>query len=388
MALPAEPARPPVSRLGDHPLEVFAWARRIPRSPLRDVVYTLIFNAGIAAMFTLFALPFTDAVVWGRIAWANLVIANCIGFVVHGEFAILEWATGRRCYAWSFWPRALVFSGLPIIGVVVGYYIAFELIDWRSGRRAIFSLAGMVGVVAVSILISSILAVILSAREKMAKAEAAYEAERARVATAERTAALASLKALQAQVEPHFLYNTLAHVASLIDAEPAAARRMLDKLIVLLRASAAGDPDGRSTLGEQLAHMRAYLEVLAMRMGPRLRWSIDAPDALAGRELPPAILQPLVENAIKHGIEPALDGGALAIAARDDQGRTVIEVADTGVGFGAAATAPLGGSTGLGLANLRARLAALYGNEARVTIAENAPSGVRVAVSLPPGGFR
>ena len=357
MALPAEPARPPVSRLGDHPLEVFAWARRIPRSPLRDVVYTLIFNAGIAAMFTLFALPFTDAVAWGRIAWANLVIANCIGFVVHGEFAILEWATGRRCYAWSFWPRALVFSGLPIIGVVVGYYIAFELIDWRSGRRAIFSLAGMVGVVAVSILISSILAVILSAREKMAKAEAAYEAERARV-------------------------------ASLIDAEPAAARRMLDKLIVLLRASAAGDPDGRSTLGEQLAHMRAYLEVLAMRMGPRLRWSIDAPDALAGRELPPAILQPLVENAIKHGIEPALDGGALAIAARDDQGRTVIEVADTGVGFGAAATAPLGGSTGLGLANLRARLAALYGNEARVTIAENAPSGVRVAVSLPPGGFR
>ena len=93
--------------------------------------------------------------------------------------------------------------------------------------------------------------------------------------------------------------------------------------------------------------MRAYLDVLAMRMGARLRWSVDAPDALAARALPPAILQPLVENAIKHGIEPAVDGGTLAIAARDDGGRLVVEVADTGVGFGAA-TAPIGGSTGLG----------------------------------------
>ena len=247
-----------------------------------------------------------------------------------------------------------------------------------------FSPAGIVGVVALSILISSILAVILSAREKAARAQAAYEAERARVATAERATALAQLKALEAQVEPHFLYNTLAHVTSLIDADPATARRMLERLIVLLRASAGGAPDRRSTLGEQLAHMRAYLELVAMRLGPRLAWSNDAPQALAARPLPPAILQPLVENAVKHGIEPSVSGGSIAIAARDDDGRIVVEVADTGVGIGAA-SAPLGGSTGIGLANLRARLAALYGADARVTITENAPTGMRVTVALPAG---
>ena len=128
--------------------------------------------------------------------------------------------------------------------------------------------------------------------------------------------------------------------------------------------------------------VRAYLDVLAMRLGPRLGWSIDAPDALASRELPPAILQPLVENAIKHGIEPSLAGGTIALTAREEGGRLSVEVADTGVGFGAA-SAPTGGSSGLGLANLRARLAALYGDEARVTLAENPPRGVRVTVSLP-----
>ena len=381
------PARPPLSSFEDHPLEVFAWARRFKPSPLRDLAYTLIFNLLIAAFFTVLALPFMPLSAWPRLAWANVVVANCIGLMIHAEFAILEWATQRRCYAWSLRRRAIVFGGLPIIGVVLGYLIGFELIDWQRGRSAVFTPSGMAAVVTMSIVISAILAAILSARERMAKAEAAYEAERARVATAERAAALASLKALQAQVEPHFLYNTLAHVASLIDAEPAAARRMLDKLIVLLRASAAGDASGPSTLGDQLAHMRAYLDVLAMRMGPRLRWSIDVPEALAARELPPALLQPLVENAIKHGIEPSLDGGSLAIGARDEGGRLVVEVADSGMGFGAA-SAPIGGSTGLGLANLRARLAALYGDDAGVTITENVPRGVRVAVSLPAGGLR
>jgi signal transduction histidine kinase len=384
---PPPPARIALARFEDHPLEMFAWARRFRRSALRDLVYTFVFNAMIAGVFTLFALPFTSATLWPRVLWTNLVFANCIGYTIHVLFASLEWLTDKRCYQWGFGARAAVFGGIPIVGVVVGYLIGFELVDWKRGRSLVYTPEGLVAIVGVSIVITGILAAIMSAREGMARAEAAYEAERARVATAERAAALASLKALEAQVEPHFLYNTLAHVASLIDAEPAGAKRMLDRLIVLLRASAAGSSSDLSTLGAQLAHVRAYLEVLAMRMGPRLRWSIDASGALAARELPPAILQPLVENAIKHGIEPALDGGTLAIAARDEGGRLVLEVADTGVGFGAAA-APIGGSTGLGLANLRARLAALYGDEARVTIAENAPRGVRVAVSLPAGGLR
>jgi len=388
MAAPADPpARAPLTRFEDHPLEVFAWARRIPPSPLRDIAFTLIFNLLLAALFTLFAVLFTPSSQWREIAWANVVFANCIGFIIHAEFALGDWITGRRCRTWSFGQRAIYYAGVPIVGVIAGYWLAFEILDWRRAREHMFTPSGIAGIVILSILISSILALILSSRERAAKAEAAFEAERARVATAERAAALASLKALEAQVEPHFLYNTLAHVESLIDREPATAKRMLERLIVLLRAAAAGGPDNGSTLGEQLKHMRAYLDVLAMRLGPRLRWSVDAPDALAARALPPAILQPLVENAIKHGIEPALDGGTLAIAARDEGGRLVIDVADTGAGFGVA-SAPVGGSTGLGLANLRARLAALYGGDARMTIAENAPRGVRVTLSLPPETVR
>jgi signal transduction histidine kinase len=382
MTAPVEPARAPMTRFEDHPLEIIPWARRFPPSPLRDLVYTLIFNLLFAAVFTLFALLFTPKSQWSAIAWANVVFANCIGFVIHAEFALGDLVTGRRCRDWPFRQRAIYYAVVPIVGVIAGYWIAFEILGWRDARATMFTPSGLVAIVAVSILISTILGVILSAREKAARSQAAFEAERARVATAERATALAQLKALEAQVEPHFLYNTLAHVTSMIDTEPAAARRMLERLIVLLRASAAAGHHDRSTLGEQLAHARAYLDLVAMRLGARLAWSIDAPDALAARSMPPAILQPLVENAVKHGIEPAMAGGAIAIGARDEGGRLVVEVADTGAGFGAA-PAPTGGSTGLGLANLRARLAALHGSDAQVTIAENRPRGVRVTVSLP-----
>ncbi|MEO8487627.1 MAG: histidine kinase [Betaproteobacteria bacterium] len=387
MTAPTDPIRPPLTRLDDHPLEVFAWARRFRPSPLRDLVFTLIFNQLLVGVFTLFGMLFTPPERWRDIVWANVVFSNCIGFTIHAEFALGGWLTGNRCGRWPFWGRAFYYSAIPVIGVVVGYWIGFEILDWKVARANMFTPGGIAAVVALSLILSSVLGLILSARERAAKSQAAFEAERARVATAERTAALAQLQALEAQVEPHFLYNTLAHVVSMIETEPATARRMLERLIVLLRASATSGADGRSTLGEQLAQMRAYLDVLGMRMGPRLAWSIESSDALAGRELPPAMLQPLVENAIKHGIEPALAGGAIAIAARDEGGRLVVEVADTGVGF-VASSAPIGGSTGLGLSNLRARLAALYGDDARVTIAENRPSGVRVTISLPARGFR
>ena len=380
--MPAPPARVRLTRIEDHPLEVFAWARRIPPSPLRDLVYTAIFNLALAATFTLFAMPFTPSSQWRAIAWANVVFANAIGYVIHVEFAIGQWLVGERCRRWPFWGRAAYFAGLPVAGVLVGYTIGFEILDWPRARATMFTPTGIAAVVAVSVVISGILGVIVSAREKAANAQAAFEAERARVATAERAAAMAQLKALQAQVEPHFLYNTLAHVSSAIDTEPAAARRMLERLIVLLRASAGATADGRSTLGDELARVHAYLDLVAMRMGARLAWSIDAPAALASRALPPAVLQPLVENAVKHGIEPSVAGGSIAITAREVGGRLVVEVADTGVGV-RGATAPLGGSSGLGLSNLRARLAALFGTDASVSVAENEPAGVRVTVSLP-----
>src|SRR5947207_5190528 len=120
MAAPVDPpVRPPLTRFEDHPLEMFAWARRIPRSRLRDLVFTLLFNTMLAALFTLFAVLFTPSSQWREIAWANFVFANCIGFIIHAEFSLGDWLTGRRCRVWPFMQRAFYYSGVPIVGVVV-----------------------------------------------------------------------------------------------------------------------------------------------------------------------------------------------------------------------------------------------------------------------------
>jgi sensor histidine kinase YesM len=228
-------------------------------------------------------------------------------------------------------------------------------------------------------MISGVLLLVFIPRERAAKAEAAMAREQARVAAAEKETADARFRLLEAQVEPHFLYNTLAHVVSLIDGEPATAKRMIERLITLLRATASA-ATGTATLGGQVELLRAYLDILELRMGPRLAWRIDVPAELAALRVPPMLLQPLVENAVKHGLEPDIAGGSLTIAARRDGERLVLDVTDTGRGIRATTSAA---TTGLGLANLRARLAALYGDDARLTVEDHPPRGTRVTIVLP-----
>ena len=134
------------------------------------------------------------------------------------------------------------------------------------------------------------------------------------------------------------------------------------------------------TLGRELDLVRAYLDLIAMRMGPRLAWSIDVPEDLAMAEVPPMLLQPLVENAIKHGLEPKMEGGRVDVRARRENGTLVLRVIDTGLGV--AVTRP-SDSTGLGLANLRARLAATFDGRASLRLADHAPSGTEVTLVLP-----
>jgi sensor histidine kinase YesM len=191
----------------------------------------------------------------------------------------------------------------------------------------------------------------------------------------------ARMKLLEAQVEPHFLYNTLANVVSLIDTEPGAAKRMIEGLIALLRATASA-ATGTATLGGQLDLLRSYLEILELRMGARLRWRIDVPQVLCALRVPPMLLQPIVENAVKHGLEPNVQGGEIVVTARREGAKLVLTVADTGRGFRATAQP---GAAGLGLANLRARLDAVYGDAAKLMIEDQAPHGSRVTITLPAG---
>jgi sensor histidine kinase YesM len=213
--------------------------------------------------------------------------------------------------------------------------------------------------------------------------KAAQATETAEAESLKRQVVEARMAAMQAQVEPHFLFNTLASIDHLIETDPKRASVMQKNLIALLRASM---PTMRETaangvrdLGREMAVITPYLEILKVRMEDRLTTLIDVPEGLRSAEFPPMMIQSLVENAIKHGLEPKPEGGSLAVKAEIVHGKLAVTVADTGLGFGKAATA----GTGIGLNNVRERLQLLYGNKASLAIAENTPSGTRVTITVP-----
>ena len=218
----------------------------------------------------------------------------------------------------------------------------------------------------------------LKAQAQAAQATVVAESEQLKRQVVE-----ARMAAMQAQVEPHFLFNTLASIDHLIETDPPRASTMQKNLIALLRASMPtmreASNGGPRDLGREMAVIRPYLEILKVRMEERLVTRIDVPDGLLSAEFPSMMIQSLVENAIKHGLEPKPEGGELAIKAEIVHGKLSVTVADTGLGFGRAATA----GTGVGLANVRERLQLLYGGRASLTITENQPAGTRVTVSVP-----
>jgi Histidine kinase/Histidine kinase-, DNA gyrase B-, and HSP90-like ATPase len=217
-----------------------------------------------------------------------------------------------------------------------------------------------------------------------AEVKAAQATETAEAEALKRQVVEARMAAMQAQIEPHFLFNTLASIDHLIETDPKRASVMQKNLIALLRASMptmreTQDSRAPRDLGRELAVIRPYLEILKVRMEERLQTVIDVPDGLLSAEFPGMMIQTLVENAIKHGLEPKPEGGTLTVKAEIVHGKLAVSVADTGLGFGKAATA----GTGVGLANIRERLQLLHGTQASLKVAENQPSGTRVTVSVP-----
>ncbi|HJS38231.1 MAG TPA: histidine kinase [Burkholderiales bacterium] len=308
----------------------------------------LAFNTGIAGLLTLLR--------YGGGLVENFVFSQCIGLSV-----LLLIHLGWRALWPERKPSRLPFLGLIVLGIVAGWLagsaIASALLGlpWTAGRSAVAALgvtvaAGLVGTW--------------------------FFWSRHRSAALERGRIEAQLKLLQAQIEPHFLFNTLANLDALILTDPARARQMLHHLNGYLRATLAASRRERNSLGEEFSLLRNYLEVLAIRMGPRLRFELVLPEALAATQVPPMLLQPLVENAVKHGLEPKVEGGTVKVSASEAQGRLVLQVADTGRG-------DQGGSGGVGLANLRERLAAVFGGNATVQAGAGPAGGYSVTLSLP-----
>ena len=231
------------------------------------------------------------------------------------------------------------------------------------------------------ILISMVLKITYKGRVQ-AEVKAAAATETAESEQLKRQVVEARMAAMQAQVEPHFLFNTLASIDHLIETDPPRASTMQKNLIALLRASMPTMRENHPTahnLGREMAVIRPYLEILKVRMEDRLQTEINVPEGLLSADFPSMMIQSLVENAIKHGLEPKAEGGTLSVKAEIVHGQLAVTVADTGLGFGKAATA----GTGIGLTNIRERLQLLYGNKAQMTITANAPSGTVVTLAVP-----
>ncbi|HSC64231.1 MAG TPA: histidine kinase [Caldimonas sp.] len=185
------------------------------------------------------------------------------------------------------------------------------------------------------------------------------------------------LQLLQAQIEPHFLFNSLANVRRLLRTDGSAGRAMLADLLRYLESALPRLREERPTLEREVEVVRAFLGVHQVRMGPRLKVDFDVPKALGDRIVPPMMLLTLVENALKHGLHPLLEGGSIRIAATSDPTTLRVQVADTGRGLGTSLGA------GTGLANIRARLRSMYGAAAQLTLRVNEPRGVVAMIELP-----
>ncbi len=262
---------------------------------------------------------------------------------------------------------------------------AEEAANAQSRKRVTIVYAGdsLVDLAILWILASAVIKAMYKGRIQ-AEVKAAQAAENAESEALKRQVIEARMAAMQAQVEPHFLFNTLASIDHLIETDPPRASQMQKNLIALLRASMPTMREANASgavrdLGRELAVIKPYLEILKVRMEERLLTEIDVPEGLLSAEFPPMMIQGLVENAIKHGLEPKAEGGKLTVKAEIVHGKLAVTVADTGLGFGRAATS----GTGVGLANIRERLQLLHGSKASVTVTENQPSGTVVTITVP-----
>jgi signal transduction histidine kinase len=220
------------------------------------------------------------------------------------------------------------------------------------------------------------LAALVRQREAWVREQAlAFELERSEMA---RQALGARLQVLSAQVQPHFLFNTLANVQALVETGSPRAARLLQSLTAYLRAAVPRLDDAHATLGQELDLVRAYLELMQMRMPDRLQFALQSDASTRRLPCPPMTLLTLVENAVRHGIDPSEEGGRIDIHAEQHEGRCRIRVVDTGVGLQAG-----GSGLGTGLKTLRERLQLAFGGAAVLTLHEGVPHGVQVTVDYP-----
>lgn len=317
--------------------------------------------------------------IWPEASYpAHLVKSLAIGLVI---WLVMEFGRllvdARHCYPGQHgahgWPRGWRGGLLAVLGIGTGFLGGLPLGDWLTGTQAAHSARDAQLVLLITIAAGAVASFYFHARGRTAALEAAR-------AAAERDAGEARLLLLQSQLEPHMLFNTLANLRALIATDPPAAQTMLDRLDRYLRATLAASRGGtQHPLGDEFERLSDYLELMAVRMGPRLAVTVDLPQALRELPVPPLLLQPLVENAIRHGLEPSVEGGRIEVRAERAAGGLILSVMDTGVGFDPAAP-PRGR---FGLEQLRQRVATSSGGRGRVELHSAPGRGTTIRVHLP-----
>lgn len=367
----------------DELLEAMGRHRRLRKhrtdSPLVLTLAFVLMSAGFGLFFAVVAG--VQAGNLGTLSWwqdqlpANALISVCVVSVTWLGYRLLEHFVPEawldRVNGWHDWRTWVFYTslsiGLALAGVVLGLAIVgriwtLELPMTELLRDASFWRQFML----VSAVIS--LGMSLYYRNKL-------RAERLQSSVTE-----AQLRLLQGQIEPHFMFNTLANVQSLIDFDPERAKQMLERFTDYLRAG-LGQLRGESgTLAQEFEMLEAYLGLMQLRMGERLKVELRLPAELSGIELPPLLAQPLVENAVHHGIEPQIAGGTVSVCARRVDGRLWIEVADDGQGLDGPKHRA---GNGMALGNIRARLEARFGPSARLELLPRDGGGTLARLQIP-----
>jgi sensor histidine kinase YesM len=260
-------------------------------------------------------------------------------------------------------------------GSLLGVFLAGIPLSWAFHGKPVplFQLLGL------GLLFGSVITYFFFSQERISQARAEIQEERIRRLNSEKKVLETHLKLLQAQIEPHFLFNTLTTVLTLVDTDTEKAAHMLTDLIRFLRVSLSKTRAESTTLEDEMEMARAYLNIYKVRMGNRLQYHIRTDEGLREKVIPPMLLQPLVENAIRHGLEPAIKGGMLTIQAENKDHNLRITVADTGKGLDDSV------DRGFGLKNIRDRLHSLFGPKGRLILEENRPHGLKATIEIPNG---
>ena len=330
---------------------------------------------GAALLVGLLQTPGWEDHYW--ILFARLLFIALVATLAFGLFEKWPVHQPRRIARWVLQVVAVA-AAIPIAAWVA--YFATTQGDpvpfWQESERLMgFGFMTFMGLlIAPWMAVSALIGQISGAAQRQALA---FELERSEL---EREALGARMRVLQAQVEPHFLFNTLANVRELVDSGSAQASVVLASLIAYLRAAVPRLHEAGTTLQQELELVRAYLEVMHMRMPDRLQFIVHADDAALTLHCPPMSLLTLVENAVRHGIDPSEDGGRIEVRVTLRDGRCRAQVVDTGVGLQQA-----GDGLGTGLATLHERLQLLFGDEAKLHLTPITPHGVCAELEFPVG---